>query len=38
LVFGETHLERGECISKNWGTEVIFPELTDFSLIQRWFI
>ena len=25
--FGETHLERGECMSKNWGTKVIFQNL-----------
>ena len=29
--FGETHLERGECMSKNWGAEVILP--TNFSFI-----
>jgi len=33
LFFGETHLEKGECISKNWGAKVIFPELANFSLI-----
>jgi len=31
--FGETHLERGECMSKTWGAEVIFPELANFSFI-----
>jgi len=31
--FCETHFEKGECISNVWGTKLIFPELTDFSLI-----
>jgi len=36
--FCETHLEIGECISNVWGAKVIFPELADFSLIQRCFV
>jgi len=31
-------LEREECISNVWGAKVIFPELADFNLIQRWFV
>jgi len=31
--FSVAHFGKGECISKNWGAEVIFPELADFSLI-----
>jgi len=32
------HLKRGECISNVWGAKVIYAELADFSLIQRWFV
>ena len=31
--FSVAHFGRGKCISKNWGAEVIFLELADFSLI-----
>jgi len=32
--FGETHLERGECMSKNWGAEMIFQNLLILALFK----
>jgi len=36
--FCVTHLEREKCISNVCGAKVIFQELADYNLIQRWFV